>query len=578
MVGRFVSLGLAVTLASGAAVAAASACDDCLVSRFWLVDSSYWRGTGPPDFPERQALEQERPHDVGIAFSGGGTRAAAAAIGQLRGLKKNGWLDRVRYMTAVSGGSWTAVPFTYSRTAEEDLLGPYEEPSAMTIAAIEADPKSRLLKSVADSKLSAAGFHESLQLVARARADGRQVRGIDIAPLVDRLFGQRFGRDQTFADMLGRLFIRPHVERSAQLYGWNGSSVLDIVGLNRRFAPSDLLTPPADKPFLIVGGTLIYQHQAFAYPALLPVEYTPLYTGIRQQFGSRLGGAYVWPLAYDTESAEVTQAGTVRVASRTAGRAFTLADMIASSGAAPLLGLFRGKPLAAATIGVQFFPTFNHFAIRDGRAAPTLTGISHGDGGFTDNLGLMPLLARQVRNVIVFVNAKDSFETSLQLQSLFFPIDQQDDWSGDRSVNVVFETSKWEELRDGFAQAVAGKRAVVHCGRNWTVKPNELYNIRGYSGLNICFVYNHTVESWMKALPQETQNLLPDPATGRKGTRRLRRFPWFATFGENRPRVIRLNEPQVNLLANLASWTVTNQDSVDRILEAFGGALPRPAR
>ena len=80
------------------------------------------------------------------------------------------------------------------------------------------------------------------------------------------------------------------------------------------------------------------------------------------------------------------------------------------------------------------------------------------------------------------------------------------------------------------------------------------------------------------ALPAETQSLLPDPATGRKGTRRLRHFPWFATFGENRPRVNRLNEMQVNLLANLASWTVTNQDSVDRIVEAFGGALPVPVK
>src|SRR5262245_56451049 len=117
------------------ALSAASECDACLISRLWLIDAGHWKETGRPDFPERMLLDKERPVDVGIAFSGGGTRAATAAIGQLRGLQRNGWLDRVRYMTAVSGGSWAAVPFTYSRTAIDYLLGPHEEPSAMTVAA-----------------------------------------------------------------------------------------------------------------------------------------------------------------------------------------------------------------------------------------------------------------------------------------------------------------------------------------------------------------------------------------------------------------------------------------------------------
>lgn len=34
-----------------------------------------------------------------------------------------------------------------------------------------------------------------------------------------------------------------------------------------------------------------------------------------------------------------------------------------------------------------------------GRAAS-----AHGDGGFSDNLGIMPLLARGVQNLLVFVN------------------------------------------------------------------------------------------------------------------------------------------------------------------------------
>ena len=61
------------------------------------------------DYPERDEAYGfgylwQRP-ELGIAFSGGGTRAASATWGQLRGLNELGWLDEARYVSAVSGGS-----------------------------------------------------------------------------------------------------------------------------------------------------------------------------------------------------------------------------------------------------------------------------------------------------------------------------------------------------------------------------------------------------------------------------------------------------------------------------------------
>jgi len=90
--------------------------------------------------------------------------------------------------------------------------------------------------------------------------------------------------------------------------------------------------------------------------------------------------------------------------------------------------------------------------------------------------------------------------------------------------------------------------------------------IRGYGGLNICFVYNYAPQSWRAQLPAETQTAL----TAQK---RYRGFPWYATFGQNAPRVIRLDERQVNLLANLTAWAVTDSWSVDTMCRALGAAL-----
>src|SRR5207249_906012 len=137
----------------------------------------------------------------------------------------------------------------------------------------------------------------------------------------------------------------------------------------------------------IVGGTIIYQHPAFDYPRLVPVEYTPMYTGVRQQYGDRLGGTYVTPYAYDAASVDQVRADRVRVTLKNFARPFMLSDVIASSGAAPLLAFYRGAPADALKRATAFFPSFNHFSIRDSgsglEAKPVVADLLHGDGGFS---------------------------------------------------------------------------------------------------------------------------------------------------------------------------------------------------
>ena len=110
-----------------------------------------------------------READLGIAFSGGGTRSASATVGQLRGLEQNGWLSRVRYMTAVSGGSWAAVPYTYSRNASlVELLGeprPIDpgtgQRKPLNPQAIQTVPDGLIAARIVESKLGHVGIVEA---------------------------------------------------------------------------------------------------------------------------------------------------------------------------------------------------------------------------------------------------------------------------------------------------------------------------------------------------------------------------------------------------------------------------------
>jgi hypothetical protein len=131
----------------------------------------------------------------------------------------------------------------------------------------------------------------------------------------------------------------------------------------------------------------------------------------------------------------------------------------------------------------------------------------------------------------------------------------------------------------GFDTATTAGGPAVFCGRNWTVARNELYNIRGYSGLNICWVYNYLGEEWRDSLPTAIKAWLkpPDPKKLSKQAKALQHFPYYKTFGENRTKVIKLNALQVNLLADLSAWSISNTQAVNAIVQTFGpDVVPMP--
>lgn len=97
--------------------------------------------------------------------------------------------------------------------------------------------------------------------------------------------------------------------------------------------------------------------------------------------------------------------------------------------------------------------------------------------------------------------------------------------------------------------------------------PNELYNVAEYTGLNICFINNEKVNAWVEQLPPDTRELLTN--TGYKNIfntreflkrRAFRNFPWFETFEQNAPFLIKLHAAQVTLLSQYTSWMLTDSD------------------
>ena len=533
-------------------------------TRYWEVAPDSWTHRGPDRFPETDVLKH-RP-DFGVAFSGGGTRSAAATVGQLRGLVDNGWLSKARYLSAVSGGSWVVVPFSYSRSPIKTLLEEVRPPGDLDVKTVTADsPEGSLAHTVTHANFIAAAVREIPEILLRLGLDDEAL-GAETRSALHRVLAGS-SNDRTYADLLEKSYIKPHVRpnRERLRYAWGSDLVEEIAAANPMLSATEWLTVTPGRPFPIVGASMIYLHDAYDFPRLIPVEYTPMYTGVRQQYGSRLGGIYVWPFAYGSEAADIVAGDKVRVRMAPGQRPFALADVVASSGAAPLLSFFIGQAtIRGVTLSfpqlrraTDYFPAFNHFTLREGRVQAPDGRLLHGDGGFTDNLGLMPLLARQVKNILVFVNDQRDADESLSIESLFLALERRDH-AADRSMNVVFERPRRQELLAGLA-AAGRTGAAVYCDTGWKVKKNELYNIRAYDGLNICWVYNQPTPKWRERLPDETQVLMQG--------KDFNDFPWFATKNA------KLNTSQVNLLASLSAWNITNPASKQRIQEALGDAL-----
>src|SRR5206468_3873487 len=107
---------------------------------------------------------------------------------------------------------------------------------------------------------------------------------------------------KTYSNLLAGVFIDPLLEpgerTSNRPFTWQGGSAVDTDTMTR--AGLNPVQASPNRPYLIAVGTMVSKRLDYAEPVLMPVEYTPLYTGVPGRFGGdRFGGTYVASWAYD---------------------------------------------------------------------------------------------------------------------------------------------------------------------------------------------------------------------------------------------------------------------------------------
>lgn len=505
-------------------------------SRLKYVTTKVWDAT-PPDFafpeiadPELKVKGLDEKPNLGLAISGGGMRSASATLGQLRGLYELGILQKARYLSCVSGSSFTATAFCYLPEGYSDstFLGPIVKPQNINAGHLNEIAPGSFAHAIANSSL-ADKYLKNAALMAG---------------------------DETFSRTIGDVFLQPFdLHSSKRFFSLDARAIGTILKHNSEMKARDFYLVRPGRPFPIISSIILRPDNEPPLPKKIPVETTPLYAGVRPLFrgagrdGRDIGGGYVEPFAFDSEApgAPPNASSRVRVRLGSSRHRFTLSDAIGTSGAAP------AEFMVEYDFNFLGFPEYRYWGVADTFQKPAAGRrpafeYDFGDGGNLENLSIMPLLARQVERIIIFVNTRQPVtgDGPDQINNAIPPVFGQDPAV---ETSTVFPANKYIDLIAGLLAAKRAGTSVIHHDR-YQVQDNDFFGIKGGWEVEVLWVYNERVPAWEK--------LLPGPISQMIGRDSLSNFPHYQTYGQNKPAIIDLKNEQVFLLANLSCWNVLN--------------------
>lgn len=527
-------------------------------------------------FPEQQIPEIQRRENLGIAFFGGGNRAATAALGQLRGLKKIGLLDRARYISSVSGGTWCAAPYCFLQNlngnkntgmgggdgwleeADEKFLGPYIPPGQLDPEALHPSDRHAQDGSFAGC-------------AAQAHFD------------LTRLFKER--GDKNWAFVLAGVYLKPlHLAHEHRFIAYDLPSAREFIEANKEagITERDFLFCAPHRPYLLAGATLAMPWHFDPKERYFPLQLTPNYIGTRGMFPldkqAFLGGGFVESAGYDSifqdGVTDQTSPGKYRVTGRLLARRwplnllssprFSLSDLLATSGAAPTVPV----PELSWVVG---FPEFQHWAPGLlGHGRPGTYEKVHTDGGGTDDSGVAALVARGVRRIICFANADLPLVNNVPQMAgemnKLFGVDPQDP----AHVARIFAERQFDELKQKAQQAWTEQRAPIITSHLTTVE-NPYFRVKAGMSVTVTWVLLGPPGHFVTDPPSKVDGLRPKGSPDRwyqelnaKSKERIQHqwasrfdhFPYYRTFFENRGGIISLYPEQVNALSQFTTYVV----------------------
>lgn len=507
-------------------------------------------------YPEPQYSKPGRK--VGIAFSGGGSRSAAATLGQLRALGYLNLTQHIDYISSVSGGSWASVPFTYlpDSISDDEFLGAYIPPENITWCSLTDTVSKRSLT-----------YAMSHSLVA------------------GKMFKYWFhGKgDETFGSILNEVYLQNiGLGDRDKYFSYDKNTLEEILARNYTLKASDFYLTRPGRPYHIINSTHLGDGRSLYFTRKMHMEVSPLYAGISYT-GRYTGGGYIEPFGMDTKITGRVGEDIARVKPK---QVFSLSDAMAMSGDAPGSAIYRNKIpgllLLTQNIGMPEIFTWsvkrfykhkedNPYWLRSREPA-------YGDGGNLENLAVLPLMKRKVNTIIVFVNANKGIsknkhgviKLSAAVSKLFGEAKKGNVQVLDNSNNEYRKLTKELYQRNERGEPlVATHTYKVHTNANVCV-----YSGNGYDSVQITWVYSSCADTFLSHIKDTcTRAWIRAYGHNQRGFARNGLFPNYNTFLNNkRMRLINFNIAHVKLLSHFSSWIIVNNRQYFEDIILHGGS------
>ena len=188
------------------------------------------------------------------------------------------------------------------------------------------------------------------------------------------------------------------------------------------------------------------------------------------------------------------------------------------------------------------------------------------DGGNLENFGVITMMQRDVKRLVVFIN------TNSPIDSTFVPgsSNPPDPTTIDYDFYTLFDGYTYENLyqnnvfqQEDFATVFNGLNAAFKAGETvmfrhkMTTVKNDWWGIPANDTFDILWVYNETVANWEKQLDPTIQAEIAEGCCGL-----FPHFPQYALMFEDPPFLVKYTPEMTNLLYELQAWNVYSNKEV----------------
>ena len=537
-----------------------------------IVNPSHVKLLYPESFDDHGSLPPDEggSNDVSVCISGGGSRSLSAAAGQLAVLLSR-YEKQIRIISAPSGGAWAAT--SYYMLPDANLKAKY-------LGEVVDDLQTLYFGESGDENPANLGWIDQKSLAAVPRRIG----------FVDSLWQSLVPGWQSIAKSKPWYFwFYSHIPDFGKVgfTGWKNyvsKAILQPIGLN----PDAVLEPavfkqkPEDMQIIVTAAMENKDGQR------IPFEITPGAVGARATKYNRYG--YMIPPAYFGNKVNNIsyEADGHYYLGFDEGKGFTLADMLGLTSAQyvnlPGFNTGFGKWLTAPSF------LYPELELEREQARFDSTSKYFMDSGDQDFLAIMPLLLRNQKKIIAFINSgiplkKSAIVVGMEkvIPSYFGTMadesaarsyyqraaDSSDYKKGgclhNSSRNQVFSSERYQELANEFWKAKITGKPIVFLQRDLKVLDNDCYGVKGGGVIDVLWVYNDLPDGWIE------NQLNPELQTKIRDNKILNSLAWygggkFPTYSA----VFDLYLPPagIKLLFHLSAWTLGQSKS--ELLYMFG--------